>query len=139
MSGKKTDDLRNAMKALKVSEPLRLSKNGPGLKPPGSSQNEVARNEAPRFEQPLNESPQNEVAQFEMPRSELPQKEEARFEAPQKEQTRFQKLSDIPDVFDNGPKLQAETKKFYDDLIFARTFGFIFCRWLCGPNFLRPM
>jgi hypothetical protein len=68
MSGKKTNDLKNAFKALNVSEPLRLSKNGPSFTPPEGlhRQEEVPRNEGPQTERPRANQPQNKDPHFEV-------------------------------------------------------------------------
>jgi DNA-binding transcriptional ArsR family regulator len=66
MSKKPTgnNELKNAFKSLQVSSPLRLSKSGPGMRPPSEAPlNEVVRAEAPRKEVSLFSPAENEVPQ----------------------------------------------------------------------------
>ena len=102
MSGKKTNDLRNALKALNVSEPLRLSKNGPSLKPPEGipRKAEVPRNEVSSSERSQTELPQKEAAQNEHPLAELPQSKDPRFEVALTEGACERKEAEIPQISD---------------------------------------
>lgn len=59
-----SSELRSAFKSLQVNTPLRLSKSGPGMKPPVEAPlNEVGRSEAPQTEVPPARPSQNEGPQ----------------------------------------------------------------------------
>lgn len=119
MSGKKPSVLRNALKEMRVNEPVRLPKGAPAFKPPqevppatateappcevpfskaassevaqsGHTQNEVARNEAAQTKVPQKEEPRNEQPHAEETQSKPPQNEAARAEHTQIEHTQIE-------------------------------------------------
>jgi len=97
MSGKKTSNLRNALREMRVSEPMRL-KNGPTFRPPEpptqdrkevlhseAPPRDVARDGLPQNEEPAKEGPQSQVAQSQQPQNEPASGESPRTEATQSE------------------------------------------------------
>lgn len=110
MSGKKPSTLRNALRDMRVNEPLRLSKIGPSFKPPEpqappkevpptegplsgappfgappfeTAGTEVARIEGSKHEPVQIEVPQNEIAPEQPTRNEPPNSRVAQLEVPQ--------------------------------------------------------
>jgi len=81
MSGTKRDSLKDALRALEVNKPLRLSRSGLGLRPPSHSN--VAEPVVPPTEAPRPERSPKEVAQLQRPATEAGQ-----FEPPRNEVTR---------------------------------------------------
>ena len=84
----KNSDLKNRLKALRVNEPLRLSKNGPEFKAPEqpSSGKEVPQSPAPQSENSQGEAAPNKDSRNEAPRKELAQNGRSRPEIPQSEE-----------------------------------------------------
>ncbi len=100
MSEKKPSSLRNALREMRVNEPLRLSKSGPSFKPPpeASSANgkEVPPREAPPSEAHRTEVPQKAEPRNEPPQNEAVQKEEVQYEVAPSEPPRHEPTQSKP-------------------------------------------
>lgn len=86
MSGKKPSVLRNALKEMRVNEPVRLPKGAPAFKPPQEVQ--TAGTEAPPSEVPFFKAASSEAAQSERPQNEGARSEAAQTKVPQNEVSR---------------------------------------------------
>ncbi len=85
---KKPNLLRDALKSMRVNEPVRMSKAAPCFKPPAEPQKEVPLSESPPPDSPQKEGAQSVLAQtepahIEPARLEVPQIEAPRTEEPQ--------------------------------------------------------
>jgi len=110
MSSKKPSTLRNALREMRVNEPLRLSKSGPSFRPPepqpqkevpptevplpGAPLSEAFLSEVPPFGAPFFEAartkaPQNEASEHESARIKVPQNEVAPGQPPRTESANF--------------------------------------------------
>jgi hypothetical protein len=93
---KKNMDLKDRLKALRVNEPLRLSKSGPEFKAPETIPGkEVTKPQVPPHEQSQSEAPRIKKPQLEEPRSEATQIEGSRAEVPHIKHAKNDKLSTI--------------------------------------------
>lgn len=81
MSARNVDGMKGAFQALRVNQPLRLPKDGPGLSPPIQNAIEASRKEAPLSEVPSTQSPKSEAASIQSAPMEATQNEQPRIES----------------------------------------------------------